>query len=448
MEYTPPSGYRVINNDESDRLPANWKLLESNKGRKVYETPPPRTLIQTRKQLSDFQKSGRYLELDPSQVNFLIKQKIPRKTSFHFLQNINSGGGGTGASGVSGTGSTSGVGTSSTGGGGTASSVEKGTVSFGEWELEQSAVGERLEQPVVEEGELERVSSGGGGAGTLSSRGGGAGILSSGGGASGTVSSGGGGAGTVSSGVGGVGIVSSHGGGGGTVSSSEGGGDGTVSSDGGGGGTGTSGEGGWIETDLGGNSLECGAFSRGEGTGPGVAVSSSPNDGPSKIQQKKIDHDIKKISAAVKRLTVDPEIVVDHKLELLSAAKLLSNARSPGKQQEFSFERLKEDVSECSSLDSMCQLLWEQVEARSYFKEMQNSTYLEEMMHIGRSYVEGPMKTFPPNINKNVYADIIRFSLEHCCHTVLFLVNLVVQKDKPVTTDDVIREAFKEHKKQ
>ena len=172
-----------------------------------------------------------------------------------------------------------------------------------------------------------------------------------------------------------------------------------------------------------------------------VSVSS---DGLSKIQQNKIEHDLQKISAAVKLLTVDTELKVDHKKELLSVAKLLSDARSPGEKPELSFQRLKKDVSECTSLDSMCHLLWDQEEARSYFVEMQNSVYLEEMIHIGRSYIKGPMKTFPPNINQNIYADIIRFSLEHCCHTVMFLVNIIVQKDKPVTTDDVVREAFKE----
>ena len=85
MAYTPPPGYRVVGT--SDRLPANWKLLESQKGRRVYETPPPRILIQTRKQLSDLQKLGKCLELDPSKVFFLSKQKVERKQTFHILDN-------------------------------------------------------------------------------------------------------------------------------------------------------------------------------------------------------------------------------------------------------------------------------------------------------------------------------------------------------------------------
>ena len=74
---------------------------------------------------------------------------------------------------------------------------------------------------------------------------------------------------------------------------------------------------------------------------------------------------------------------------------------------------------------------------------MQNSAYLEEMIHIGRSYIDGPLKTFPPNVNQNIYSDIIKFSLTHTPQTVLFLVNLLVQQDKPITAKDVIREAFK-----
>ena len=85
MAYTPPPGYHVV---ESDQLPDQWRLLESNKGRRVYETPPPRTLIQTRKQLIDLQKSGKFKDLDPTKAIFVSKQKVQRKKTFQILNKI------------------------------------------------------------------------------------------------------------------------------------------------------------------------------------------------------------------------------------------------------------------------------------------------------------------------------------------------------------------------
>ena len=161
-------------------------------------------------------------------------------------------------------------------------------------------------------------------------------------------------------------------------------------------------------------------------------------------QKKKIDYDLQKINTAVKHLTIDPNVEADHKRELKSAAQLLSDLRNPETGGlGCSLENLKTAVSNCDSVFSVCQMLWNQPETRNYLQEMQDSSFLEEMIHIGRSYIGGPLKTFPPNVNQNVYADIIRFSLVHCPQTVRFLVNLIVQKDKPITPKDAIREAFK-----
>ena len=73
--------------------------------------------------------------------------------------------------------------------------------------------------------------------------------------------------------------------------------------------------------------------------------------------------------------------------------------------------------------------------------ELQNSVNLEEMLKIGSSYLPGPFKTFPPDINRNLYSDIIGFSLKHTPKTLLLLTSINVPKDKPVTTGDVVKVA-------
>ena len=98
-------------------------------------------------------------------------------------------------------------------------------------------------------------------------------------------------------------------------------------------------------------------------------------------------------------------------------------------------------MSECQDLDSMCQILWRQPESKHFFQEIQNAVFLEEMLRIGRSYISGPFKTFPPDVNRNLYSDIIRFSLKHTPQTLALLISLIVPMDKSVTTGDVVRVA-------
>ena len=61
--YYPPPGYQLVEVVTGYKLPKDWKVLESEKGRRVYETPPPRVKIRCRKELTDLQRSGKYKEI-------------------------------------------------------------------------------------------------------------------------------------------------------------------------------------------------------------------------------------------------------------------------------------------------------------------------------------------------------------------------------------------------
>ena len=55
--------------------------------------------------------------------------------------------------------------------------------------------------------------------------------------------------------------------------------------------------------------------------------------------------------------------------------------------------------------------------------------------------MDSPFKTFPPNINRNLYSDIIHFSQKETPETLLLIVNLIVPKHNPVNSNHVVKVA-------
>ena len=78
----------------------------------------------------------------------------------------------------------------------------------------------------------------------------------------------------------------------------------------------------------------------------------------------------------------------------------------------------------------------------STLKKMEHSVNLEEMLHIGRTFVDSPLKSFPPDLNQNYYHEIIKFGLLNSRSTILFIINLVVKKERAITAKDVIHVVF------
>ena len=398
MEYTPPPGYSLLDTDESRLLPDNWKLLESRKGRRVYHSPPPRVLVQSKKQLFDSQTAGKYLELNLVKCVFLVKQKSSTKKSFQILQNksqnpavtmcsdqaVESGHYAHGGSETSDTASS----IASSG----RDNQDRLNSSFQALGRGRSQQERRGSCQVVGRGDRceengRQICQGGvRGSNTENGR---EGYQESGRGSITKNSSKsylGGGSGSIQERV----RVSYQEGRRGSYQGSSRGEyqvlRGSQHEDG----RGSCHEGGRVScTDgEGGNHQEDGVYQQGrrgvcqEGGGGsfspemennddtcgfdmdvGVArvssyqedtVPNNPRQQLSKSQQKTIAHDLKKITNAVKQLTVDSESKVDHKGLLIDTAKLLSDSRSPEKQQEFSFEELKADLLSCVSLESVC----------------------------------------------------------------------------------------------
>ena len=157
-------------------------------------------------------------------------------------------------------------------------------------------------------------------------------------------------------------------------------------------------------------------------------------------KQTKIDHDVNKVKSAVKLLT-NSDTNLDHKKELEKAAKMLNDARKPF-QFDTQLEELKPKLGECKDLETLVHQLWNNPEAKQIFQQIEMSSTLENFLEIGRANVGGPLKTFPPNVNENIYHEIIKFSLEKSKSTVMFMLNLMVDKNKPVKAHDVIKMSY------
>ena len=169
--------------------------------------------------------------------------------------------------------------------------------------------------------------------------------------------------------------------------------------------------------------------------------SSTVADKSSLKRLKTVEHEIEKINSAVKLLTLDTSENLDHRNELKEAVKLLNDARSPV-SHESNLEHLKETLADSSDLESLVHQLWKHPGARSIFQQLETSSSLEDFLEMGRDESKGPLKTFPPSVNENIYNNIVKYSLDKSKNTVMFLVDLLVKKDKPVTANDAIHIAF------
>ena len=148
------------------------------------------------------------------------------------------------------------------------------------------------------------------------------------------------------------------------------------------------------------------------------------------------------MNSAVKLLTLDANNKVDHKGELIEAAKLLNKARDPKKFVDNTLDNLKMEILESKDIENLIRIVRNNEEAKNIFQDMELSSTLEDFLQLCRSGEDSPLKTFPPDINQNIYHQIVKFALAKSETTVLFLLNLFVEKDKPVSPDDVIQLAF------
>ena len=142
----------------------------------------------------------------------------------------------------------------------------------------------------------------------------------------------------------------------------------------------------------------------------------------------------------VKQLTEDPGAKhLDHSKCLMKAASQLNTLR----QQPYNAldgEHLKAAIEDLDDDKSILEKLWNTHGVKEFFSRKEAAARLEDMLLV--STMEGPLKDFPPDVNKNVYSELISFGIVNCPGVMLLLVDLLVQKNRPVQEKDVLKVSF------
>ena len=160
-------------------------------------------------------------------------------------------------------------------------------------------------------------------------------------------------------------------------------------------------------------------------------------------ERKKLDKEHQKLIEAVSKLTIDPSKRVSHKEVLEDAARKLDDARAnnPKKEENVDVESSKDLIKDCQSLNEMTKIIWKDPGFQKRFSHLFTSQLLEQLMSLGLS-TENPLKSFPVDVNSNVYSDIMNFALEHAQDVMLLLTTLTKKQENPISSKDVIELAY------
>ena len=157
----------------------------------------------------------------------------------------------------------------------------------------------------------------------------------------------------------------------------------------------------------------------------------------------KLGKEKEKVLGAVESLTIDPNKNVDHKEVLMNTARKLNIARlsTLSQVENVDLSDLKSEVCKARDENEMAKILWSIPFFQKKFSTLINSKYLEQLLNLG-SASDSPLHKFPPNINSNLYSEIIELALNHAPDFLLLIMNLTIKHESPLTEKDVIRTAF------
>ena len=139
----------------------------------------------------------------------------------------------------------------------------------------------------------------------------------------------------------------------------------------------------------------------------------------------------------VKQLTVDPSVETNHRSSLVAVAGKLNKIRSVNLLEGLNLVQMKQAIESAKSAEGVLQILWTCQGVREFFVRRESSSNLEDLLVLSSS--PSPLNQFPPNINRNVYSDLISFGLENAPGLISLLLSLLVKKGKPVVEKDVVR---------
>ena len=181
-----------------------------------------------------------------------------------------------------------------------------------------------------------------------------------------------------------------------------------------------------------------------EDTASGKRTLENMNDGMKFGENSKLEKEREKVRLAVENLTIDTSKKVDHREALAQAAHKLSIVRVSNKQDtidNIELSSLKSKICEAKNEDEIARILWNIPAFKTKFSTLINSKYLEQLLNLSQVSTS-PLLKFPPDINSNLYSDIIEFALEYAPDFLLLIVNLAIKHENPLDEKDVIKVAY------
>ena len=161
-------------------------------------------------------------------------------------------------------------------------------------------------------------------------------------------------------------------------------------------------------------------------------------------EKRKLEKEREKVRSAVENLTIDPDKKVDHREILAMAAHKLNVARVSKYQEEIedvSLTHLKSRLCEARNEDEIAEILWNIPAFKAKFSTLINSRYLEQLLSLA-TISDSPLLMFPPDINSNLYSDIIDLALKHAPDFLLLIVNLTIKHENPLDEKDAVKIAY------
>lgn len=172
-------------------------------------------------------------------------------------------------------------------------------------------------------------------------------------------------------------------------------------------------------------------------------ISGSDMGPPKKIQ--KIQFEKNKTNVALEQLTKDSSVEsINHKDALNDCCKRLQRARVSrldrnSAVQDINLGKLRSDILQCDTDEKILNVLLSNSGLRDHLANVEQNVCYEQMVTLGRSTSYNPLRAFPPDINSNIYVDIVDFGLEKVPSLIRMLVDFVVDREKMVTEDNVIK---------
>ena len=158
-------------------------------------------------------------------------------------------------------------------------------------------------------------------------------------------------------------------------------------------------------------------------------------------QRIKLTREKEKISLAVAKLTIDADKGIDHRDALEQAAIKLNNARLSKSKEVLDVDSFKNATKGCRNGDEISKIIWKNCYFQERFSHLFTSKLLEELVSLG-SLVNNPLKQFPVDINRNIYADIMNFAMENAEDVMLLLTFLTKKYENPIGVKEVIQLAY------